>query len=210
MPFTKNEDLGLFHRTISEQLNSRLTEAPRFFWVVILGVTAYAYVLWWYAGEEKTPDRFYTIFVLVSILAYFSILWATLYLAALGYAFRYLQNCQHRIEDALGWYIFRPKTTGVPPERITSPPKLFWLLPGIYHAHLYGLMFLSIVLHGIFVAVYPDKSVGLQAVVCTLLLQTGWVWAWNYHYLRRFQQGRIRTCDSIGVPVTQAEKDPAS
>lgn len=189
---SNKEALGLFHRTISEQLNARLSEAPRFFWAVILSVTAYAYVLWWYAGEKQTPDRFYDVFILVSALAYLSILWAILYLAALGYAFRYLQNAQHRIEDVLGWQIFRPQTTGIPPDTIRSLANLFWLLPGIYHAHLYGLLFLSVVLHVVFVAIMPDICEATLLAIATLAFETAWLFWWNYHYLRKFREKHVR------------------
>ena|SRR2546422_7585165 len=189
---SNNEALGLFHQTISEQLNARLSEAPRFFWGVILSVTAYAYVLWWYGGEKQTPDRFYYVFMLVSAVAYLSILWVTSYLAALGYAFRYLQNAQHRIEDVLGWEIYRPQTTGIPPETIRSLGDLFWLLPGIYHAHLYGLLFLSVVLHVVFVSIIPDKHGATLIAIATSTFETAWVFWWNYHYLRKFRQRRIR------------------
>lgn len=187
-----NETLAQFHRTISEQLNARLSEAPRFFWAVILSVTAYAYVLWWYAGEKQTPDRFYTVFMLVSGVAYLSVLWVAAYLAALGYAFRYLQNSQHRIEDVLGWEIYRPETTGFPPETIRSIEDLFWLLPGIYHAHLYGLLFLSVVLHVVFVVLIPDTHGATLVAIATFTFETAWVFSWNYHYLKKFRQRRVR------------------
>lgn len=187
-----NESLGQFHRTISEQLNARLSEAPRFFWAVILSITAYAYVLWWYAGESQTPTRFYTVFSLVSGVAYLSILWVTAYLAALGYAFRYLQNSQHRIEDVLGWEIYRPEMTGVPPETIRSIEDLFWLLPGIYHAHLYGLLFLSMILHAVFIALIPDLYGATLVATATFTLEIAWVFWWNNHYLKQFRERRVR------------------
>lgn len=190
--------LELFHRTISEQLNARLSEAPRFFWVVILSMTAYAYVLWWYAGEKQKPDHFDNMFLLVSGVAYLSILWVIMYLAALGYAFRYLQNSQHRIEDKLGWEIFRPKTTGIPPEAIRSIGDLFWLLPGIYHAHLYGLIFLSVILQVMLVTILPDLRGALVIATITLLIEGIWIWLWNYHYLKKFRQRHVRPREGTG------------
>jgi hypothetical protein len=191
-PKIGNEALPQFHRTISEQLNARLSEAPRFFWAVILSITAYAYVLWWYAGEKQTPERFYTVFLLVSGVAYLSILWVLMYIAALGYAFRYLQNSQHRIEEVLGWEIYRPETTGVPPDAIRSTGDLFWLLPGIYHAHLYGLIFLSIVIHVIFVLILPDTGGAALTASLTFIAETVWILSWNYHYLRKFRHRHVR------------------
>lgn len=187
-----NESLGQFHRTISEQLNARLSEAPRFFWAVILSITAYAYIIWWYAGAEQTPAHFPAVFTLVSGVAYLSILWVTTYLAALGYAFRYLQNSQHRIEDVLGWEIYRPEMTGIPPEKIQSIEDLFWLLPGIYHAHLYGLLFLSVILHVVFIALLPDRYGALLVAAATFTLEVAWVFSWNNHYLKQFRERRVR------------------
>ena len=130
--------------------------------------------------------------MLVSGVAYFSILWVVTYLAALGYAFRYLQNSQHRIEDVLGWEIFRPETTGIPPQNIRSIGDLFWLMPGIYHAHLYGLLFLSLVLHAVFIAIIPDVRAATIVAITTLLFEIIWALVWNYHYLRKFRQRHVR------------------
>ena len=47
-------------------------------------------------------------FVIASLLSYVAVLWASWYLAALGYAFRYLQYGQHCIEQALGWDAYVP------------------------------------------------------------------------------------------------------
>ncbi len=131
-------------------------------------------------------------FMLVSGVAYLSILWVVTYLAALGYAFRYLQNSQHRIGDVLGWEIFRPKTTGVPPATIRSIGDLFWLLPGIYHAHLYGLLFLSVVLHVVFVVIISDVRGATLTAITALLFEIAWIWFWNYHYLKKFRQRHVR------------------
>src|SRR3989304_4467276 len=82
--------LAGFHKTISEQLNARLAESPRFFGVLVIAGTAYGYVL---LNFKSVDGR---LFILVSIVAYTAVLWSLWYLAALGYAFRYLQNTQHR------------------------------------------------------------------------------------------------------------------
>lgn len=137
---TKDDDKALlagFHHTISEQLNARLSESPKFFGLLIIVSTGYGYVL-----AKPDLDQF---LVLVSLLAYGAALWASWYLAALGYAFRFLQNSQHLIERALGWsphYVPGAedgRMTGQPPPRRKHPGSWFWLLPSIYHPHAAGL-----------------------------------------------------------------------
>lgn len=138
------ENLAEFHRTISEQLNARLEESPRFFWALVAISTAYGYALW---GEYTQPSALAqreVVVHLTGVLAYLATLWASWYLAALGYAFRFLQNTQHCIEHALGWDNYAPENTAPPksPRWVDS----FWLLPGIYHPHALGLcVFLSLV-----------------------------------------------------------------
>ena len=140
----ERKQLAGFHQTISQQLNARLEESPRFFWALVVVSTGYGYVLWSLAsdtGPDKTGLR--TVFVIASLLSYVAVLWASWYLAALGYAFRYLQYGQHCIEHALGWnaYVF---PYGKPP---ASKFWCFWLLPGIYQAHAGGLVaFLAIII----------------------------------------------------------------
>src|SRR5712691_9575156 len=95
------KQLADFHRTISEQLNSRLEESPRFFWALVAISTAYGYSLW---GEMSDPSAQAETHIVVHL----AILWASWYLAALGYAFRFLQNTQHCIEHALGWDHYTP------------------------------------------------------------------------------------------------------
>ena len=177
-----------FHRTISEQLNARLSESPRFFWAVALSMSAYGYVLWNYKVQDKL-----SLFVIMSIVGYFSILWATWYLAALGYAFRYLQNAQHRIEDTLGWQIYRPTRTGIPPNEVRRPGELFWLLPGIYHAHLAGLIGISLILHGVFLYQFVDKGAFIVyfLVPMALLFKLGWIIGWNKHYFIKFRREHV-------------------
>jgi hypothetical protein len=46
------DQLAGFHKTISEQLNARLAESPRFFWALVVVSTGYGYVLWNYAIER--------------------------------------------------------------------------------------------------------------------------------------------------------------
>ena len=90
------ELLAQYHHTISEQLNSRLSESPKFFWVLIAVSGAYGFVL------SNDPNNHKELFVL-GIAVCVVILWANWYLAALGYAFRFLQNIQHCAEHALKW-----------------------------------------------------------------------------------------------------------
>ena len=180
----KVEALSAFHRTISEQLNARLSESPKFFWAVGLAVTAYGYVLWDY---DKHPG----LFPIASLIAYLSILWAIWYLAALGYAFRYLQNAQHRIEDELGWKKYRSKTTGIPPKSIETLGQLFWLFPGIYHAHLAGLVGLSFILYAVFILRASGNIVSVVAISVLLAFQVVWVLGWNYHYVAKFRWNHV-------------------
>lgn len=80
--------LAEFHHTISEQLNARLSESPKFFGLLIVVSTAYGYVL---SKPELSAQK--ELFVLASLLSYVAVLWASWYLAALGYAFsRLLKN----------------------------------------------------------------------------------------------------------------------
>jgi hypothetical protein len=115
--------LAGFHLTISEQLNARLAESPRFFWALVAVSTGYGYVLW-NLRLQSEPDRTF-LFTLASSLAYFAVLWASWYLAALGYAFRFLQNSQHCMEHALQWDNLGPRPIprqpGEPPSPIKGP-----------------------------------------------------------------------------------------
>lgn len=120
------ELLAQYHHTISEQLNSRLSESPKFFWVLIAVSGAYGFVL------SNDPNSHKELFVLVSIVVWLIILWANWYLAALGYAFRFLQNIQHCAEHALKW---SPRYT---PRSGGKDDSAFWLLPSIYHPHAAG------------------------------------------------------------------------
>jgi|SRR5713101_6692878 len=106
----QQERLADFHRTISEQLNSRLEESPRFFWALVAISTAYGYALWEPKSDPLALAQREIVVRLTAILAYLATLWASWYLAALGYAFRFLQNTQHCIEHALGGRSMPPKT----------------------------------------------------------------------------------------------------
>jgi hypothetical protein len=123
---------------------SRLSESPKFFGLLVVVSTGHGYVL-----SSPLLYKQKEVFFLASLLSYAAVLWASWYLAALGYAFRFLQNSQHRIENALGWnpkYVpgsEEDRMTGQPPQ---WPPRTFrrsidafWLLPGIYHAHAASL-----------------------------------------------------------------------
>ncbi len=127
----EKELLAEFHHTISEQLNSRLSESPKFFGLLVVVSTGYGYVL-----LKPELCRFVLRATLLSLAA---TLWASWYLAALGYAFRFLQNTQHRIEHALEWSPKYVPDSGEPPRSLANPLTWFWLLPGIYHAHVAGL-----------------------------------------------------------------------
>jgi hypothetical protein len=138
--------LAQFHQTTSEQLNARLSESPKFFGLLIIVSTGYGYVL---SNEKLRCDG--TLLIAASFLSYAAVLWAIWYLAALGYAFRFLQNIQHCIEHKLGWHNYTPgpenkRRTGQPPKPRETFMDRFWLLPGIYHAHAAGLaVFLLII-----------------------------------------------------------------
>ncbi len=189
MTADENVLLAQFHHTISEQLNARLSESPKVFALLVIISTGYGYVL-----LKPGPYEF---FVPASLLAYGAVLWASWYLAALGYAFRFLQNSQHMIEHALGWnprYVPGPedgRTTGVPPPPSKRPSDWFWLLPSIYHPHAVGLAFFLVLVcvafcwhrwnywsHGWLI------MIGLAGMVVGIGLI---VWM-NLHYLNKFRQ----------------------
>jgi len=186
----EEELLAGFHHTISEQLNARLSESPKFFGLLVVVSTAYGYVL-----TEKPK-----LFLAASLLTIAATLWASWYLAALGYAFRFLQNCQHCIEHELDWAKYTPggqdktrgKRTGVPPERIKTLGDIFWLLPGIYHAHAAGL--------GVFAAVICVASCRVSwcwwpqyrcyTIICGLIVflaSTLLMFLFNIHYVRKYR-----------------------
>src|SRR5260370_28970020 len=66
------ERLAGFHQTISEQLNARLAESPRFFWVLVAVSAAYGYVLWHGPRYMTDPWRREGLrtFILASLLPY--------------------------------------------------------------------------------------------------------------------------------------------
>lgn len=187
-----DEEKGLlaqFHHTISEQLNARLSESPKFFGLLIVVSTGYGYVL-----SKAEMAKF---FMLATLLSYGAVLWASWYLAALGYAFRFLQNSQHLIEHALGWnptFVPGPedgRKTGRPP----WPPKrlsdLVWLLPGIYHPHAVGLGAFLILICLAFSRYRWDSwphrwvvAVGFAASLVGIAMMI----RMNVHYLNRFRK----------------------
>lgn len=190
------ELLAGFHHTISEQLNSRLSESPKFFGLLIVVSTAYGYVL---SKSDLRCNR--ELFVLASVLSYSAVLWAAWYLAALGYAFRFLQNSQHLIEHALDWSPgFVPgkekeRTTGEPPNPIKNPLDIFWLLPGIYHAHVAGLVVFLTTICGAFWLYarkwWPYCRVTIIGSIAVFLGLCFICWI-NWHYFRKFR-GRRRS-----------------
>lgn len=146
------ELLAQFHHTISEQLDSRLSESPKFFGLLIVVSTGYGYVL---SKQELFFNK--ELFVLSRLLSYAAVLWASWYLAALSYGFRFLQNCQHCAEHALNWNKYGPKGKGGQGSAPGRPPKgtyairhVFWLLPSIYHPHAIGLFVFLLVVCGVF------------------------------------------------------------
>ena len=89
---SERDQLAGFHHTISEQLNARLSESPRFFWALIVVATGYGYIIWSVSAYDDVQLRDKRIVLWsAAILSYFAVLWANWYLAALGYAFRFLQ-----------------------------------------------------------------------------------------------------------------------
>ena len=187
------DHLAIYHQTISQQLNARLEESPRFFWALVVVSTGYGYVLWDVTrGSKPTQPELPVIFIIASLLSFFAVLWASWYLAALGYAFRYLQNIQHCIEHRLGWNIYGPEGSS-PPTNIRRCSDIFWLLPGIYHAHKCGLVLFLVIIISAF-SLYSSR---LWGVCCSLLLGfaslftgIGFIIYINWHYLRKFKKHR--------------------
>lgn len=182
-------DLVTFHGVISSQLNARLAESPRFFAALVVTGTAYGFVLW---DSKVSPG----LFLIASFVAYAAVFWSIWYLAALGYAFRYLQNAQHRIEDDLNWHVYRNKTTGIPQDDDSFVARAFWLLPGIYHAHAAGLTVLLCVIVSAFAWrwIWPNSLCGAVAVsVAGSCFSIAMVFLTNRHYAQRFERKRLRT-----------------
>jgi hypothetical protein len=177
----ERDQLATFHQTISKQLNARLEESPRFFWALVVVSTGYGYLLWNYAVKPESGSH--TIATVAALLSYFAILWASWYLAALGYAFRFLQNAQHCIEHALGWHEYAPEPRN-PPERICIR-DVFWLLPSIYHAHVFGLCaFLGVVVVSYCRLLGGRVYIGVIAFVLGILF----IFGINWWYLWKFRQ----------------------
>ena len=204
------ELLAQFHHTISEQLNSRLSESPKFFGLLIVVSTGYGYVL---SNPGLCKQKL--LLALASLLSYVAVLWASWYLAALGYAFRFLQNVQHCIEHEIGWEKYTPlpedeRRTGKPPWPPTSFDDNFWLLPGIYHAHVAGLGILLLIIGVAFESYAWNlwQSCCLRCLLtavnaCTILAGLLFIWRINRHYLGRFAAKRNPCADEI--PKTQSQ-----
>ena len=161
------ELLAQFHHTISEQLNARLAESPKFFAVLVVVSTGYGYVL-------ADPTRLSKLAPLATLLSLAATFWASWYLAALGYAFRFLQNTQHRIERGVDWNRFTP-VSGIPPS-FRNPLNWFWLLPGIYHAHAAGLNLLFVLICFIGLTGYKRFVWSIAGVVGIALLNLYYLW----------------------------------
>ena len=198
----EQDRLAGFHHTISEQLNARLEDSPRFFWALVAVSTGYGYVLWNLHTQNQQERPF--LFLIASLLAYFAVLWASWYLAALGYAFRFLQNGQHCMEHALGWDNHGPKgiprQSGEPPAAIKRCGDLFWLLPSIYHAHAFGLTgFLGVIVLAFCWGFGHCYGTCWALLVGLILLGfgLGFITCINVHYVRRFRE---KWRDPLSVP----------
>jgi hypothetical protein len=188
----ENGRLAQFHHTISEQLNARLQESTKFFGLLIVVSTGYGYVL---SNPALSGQK--DVFVLASFLAYGTVLWLVWYLAALGYAFRFLQNSQHLIEHALGWspaYVpgLQNGRTGEPPEPLKLKDS-FWLLPGIYHAHAAGLSaFLVVICAAFGYRAWAWQAHWCVTLICSVAILLGFIWVFwiNRYYLKKFRKNR--------------------
>ena len=184
--------LAEFHHTISEQLNSRLSESPQFFGLLIVVATGYGYAL--VHGRPK-------LVLLATGLSYVAVLWASWYLAALGYAFRFLQNTQHCIEHELEWAKYTPGSDkeekeedgGKPPASEILPPDAFWLLPGIYHAHAFGLCALIAIICGVGSyksLCYMPTCCAVACCIAAFVAGIAFTFLINGHYVRKFRDKR--------------------
>lgn len=194
------QSLASFHATMAEQLNSRLSESHRFFGVLVLALTAYGYVIW---GWKPETGRF--LLALVSVISYLVVFWALWYLAALGYAFRFLQFSMHQTETALGW-----RNYGLDSGQVAK--GLFrwcWLLPGIYHAHLFGLLVVMVIVCSVF-ALKWWHTLGafghsyFEAIASSVIgVVAAGVWAVliNLHYVNKYEAKAGRRTTMNDKPV---------
>ena len=208
-PEEKRKLLAGFHKTISEQLNARLAESPRFFWALVVVSTGYGYVLWNVAikNPEQAEPGLCMMLGIASLLSYVAVLWACWYLAALGYAFRYLQHGQHRIEQFLGWdaHVF---PYGKPPTRIRRCSDIFWLLPGIYHAHVGGFVaFLAIIV--IAFSYYGRQWWGSSSAICIgfilFLMGVIFIICVNLHYVWKYEEMWEKARKEVTDPTPSVE-----
>ena len=87
-PSHKRDQLADFHHTISEQLNARLSESPRFFWALVVVSTGYGYVLWNVANDQRQAEPgLCTMLGIASLLSCVAVLWASWYLARPSHQF---------------------------------------------------------------------------------------------------------------------------
>ncbi|MEQ1845957.1 MAG: hypothetical protein ABL983_10345 [Nitrospira sp.] len=211
------QNLTTYHATIAEQLDSRMAESPKFFGVVVVALTAYAYAIWHWVPNKDGSTLVEQGFMLgiVSMLAYLVVLWAVSYLAALSYAFRFLQYSMHKAEDELGWKGFRLSDA----ERMHygCVTDSFRLLPGIYHAHLAGLFFVMIFICFVFSHkwAYYCREAG-ERIGCLgesrdwvypgvfLLFGTFWFVFVNRHYMLKYVS-KIKEREIVPASESQAE-----
>lgn len=176
-----NEKLEIFHRIISDQLNARLAESPKFFWAVVAVGSAYGYALWEYPRGGGVGPFQHLALILISTLAFGVALLAEWYLAALGYGFRFLQATQVRVEKVLEWHRFGLARAESPGSEWKYP---FWLLPSIYlpHAIAFGALMVLVALgSGIALRWASLNWAGVAVgVVAPYFL--------NAHYHRKFRQ----------------------
>ena len=127
-------------------------------------------------AKRQTEPGLCAMLLTAALLSCVAVLWASWYLAALGYAFRYLQNVQHSIERDLGWAAYGP-TRGKPPARIRWPSDVFWLLPSIYHAHVFALvLFLAIIISTCAFYWYSRQCWGSSSALCIGIISlVSWV-----------------------------------
>jgi hypothetical protein len=66
------------------------------------------------------------------------------------------------------------------------------LLPGIYHAHAFGLNVLLLIVTAGFFSHWPeDKRLAVVLGIITALISVGLVLAVNIHYVRKFTSNRL-------------------
>jgi hypothetical protein len=183
---SRRDQLAGFHQTISKQLNARLEESPRFFWALVVVSTGYGYVLWNVGSAAGAlQPKIHPVATFASVLSYFTVLWASWYLAALGYGFRFLQNCQHCVERALGWYEYAPE-----PGKLPTGTSVYWVLASIYIAHVFGLHVFLAILFVSFCWLWWGNTCVVIGGVAALVFGLIFIPGINFYYLQKFRRRR--------------------